>query len=164
MKINIPKLKSVVSVLLLILILVPIGVLIIAILPLFLLLISKPNQVVRDQAYRTYLRSIEGTKFFCYNNRRNSEDYIERYVIPNLPPDVKLIYLDGKIPLSDYEKEFISTALYRIKDRGGFPYLLRVVDGEMLDCSVNNEFYNMLNQHKNPDKLLRQINEFYNYV
>lgn len=144
-------------------VLIPIGLIMIVIIPL-LVLLSRSNGTGNDHAYRAYLQSIEGTKFFCYNNRRDSEEYIERSIIPNLPSDVKLIYLDGKTPLSDYEEKYISITLYRIKDREGFPYLLKVVDGEMLDCSVNNEFYNMLNQHKNPDKLFRQISEFYNHI
>ena len=160
---NSSKFKNALSITLLILVLILTGLIIIAIIPL-LILLSRGNRTGNDRAYRAYLQSIEGTKFFCYNNRRDSEEYIERYIIPNLPPNVKLVYLEGKIPLSDYEEEFISIALYRIKDKGGFPYLLKVVDGEMLDCSVNNEFYNMLNQHKNPDKLFRQINEFYNHI
>lgn len=116
---------------------------------------------VNRRAYRSYLNSITGTKFFCYNNRTNSQEFIERNILPNLPSDVQLIYLDGKTPLSDYDDEYISMMLYRIKDRGGFPYLLKVVDGELMDCSVNNEFYNVLNQNKSFDKLFKQINSFY---
>lgn len=114
-----------------------------------------------NKKYKTYLQTIDKTKFFCYNNRTNSKDFIEKHVLSKLSPEVKVIYLDGRVPKSDYEQRFISKALYSIKDKKGFPYLLKVKDGQVIDKSINNDFYNTMNQNKNIEQLSRKINSFY---
>ena len=114
-----------------------------------------------NKKYKTYLRTISGTNFFCYNNRTNSKDFIEKNILPTLTPDIKVIYLDGKTPKSDYDQNFISKALYSIKDKKGFPYLLKIADGKLKDKSINNDFYNTMNQNKNIGQLNKKIISFY---
>lgn len=114
-----------------------------------------------NQKYTEYLQAISGTNFFCYNNRSASKDFIEKNILPTLSPDIKIIYLDGKIPKSDYDQRFISTALHSIKDRKGFPYLLKVSNGQLVDKSINNEFYNTMNQNKDIEQLSKRILSFY---
>jgi hypothetical protein len=111
--------------------------------------------------FQAYLQSIEGQKMFVYNNRANSHDYIKQTILPILPKDVELVYLNGRIPESMLETKYISHALYSIKDRKGFPYLLKVENGKLIDKSINNAFYNTKNQNKNIQLLLNQINQFY---
>ncbi|MDI6403017.1 hypothetical protein QLX67_13505, partial [Balneolaceae bacterium ANBcel3] len=101
-----------------------------------------------NKKYNDYLQTISGTNFFCYNNRTNSKDYIEKNILPTLSTDIKVIFLDGKTPKSEYDQRFISKALYSIKDRKGFPYLLKISDGQIIDKSINNDFYNTMNQNK----------------
>ena len=81
--------------------------------------------------------------------------------MPTLTPDIKVIYLDGKTPKSDYDQGFISKALYSIKDRKGFPYLLKISDGQLIDKSINNDFYNTMNQNKDIGQLSKKIISFY---
>lgn len=92
--------------------------------------------------FKKYLLTIDGTKFFCYNNKVNSHSYIKENIIPVLPAHVELIYLNGRKPISKFEEKYISYALHTIKDRKGFPYLMKVSDGKIYDKSINNEFYN----------------------
>ena len=114
-----------------------------------------------NRKYNDYLQTISGTNFFCYNNRTNSKDFIEKNILPTLTPDIKIIYLDGKTPKSDYNQSFISKALYNIKDRKGFPYLLKISNGQLIDKSINNDFYNTMNQNKEIGQLSKKIISFY---
>lgn len=111
--------------------------------------------------FRAYLQSIEGQKFFVYNSRTNSHSYIKHTILPQLPKDIELVYLNGRTPESRFERKYISHALYSIKDRKGFPYLLKIENGKMIDKSINNAFYNTKNQNKDIQLLLNQINQFY---
>ena len=111
--------------------------------------------------FRAYLQSIEGQKMFVYNSRTNSHSYIKQTILPKLPKDVELVYLNGRIPESKFERKYISHALYSIKDRKGFPYLLKIENGKIVDKSINNAFYNTKNQNKDVQLLLNQINQFY---
>jgi hypothetical protein len=114
-----------------------------------------------NRKYNDYLQTISGTNFFCYNNKTNSKDFIEKNILPTLTPDIKIIYLDGKTPKSDYNQSFISKALYSIKDRKGFPYLLKISNGQLIDKSINNDFYNTMNQNKDIGQLSKKIISFY---
>lgn len=112
--------------------------------------------------YKKYLKTIDGTYFFCYNNRKNSQKFIEENIIPILSKDIKIVFLDGKIVNSNYEQKYISKTITEIKDRKGFPYLLKVSNGEIIDKSINNEFYNIKNQNTDLKNLKAIMNEFYN--
>ncbi len=111
--------------------------------------------------YREYLKSIDGTKFFCYTNRTNSQEFIESQIIPTLAPDVKVIFLESTAPKSEYERKFISKALHIIKDRKGFPYLLKVSNGQLMDKSINQDFYTTMTQNKGHMELKENINSFF---
>lgn len=154
------KLKNIIA----IIILVSIG--------LVLLLIFSPLIIIsmisdhieekkNEKLYLEYLLEIDGHKLFCYNNRRDCQEFIEKYIIPALPSEVKLIFLDGRYPKSDYSQRFASTVLYKIENQVGFPYLLKVQNGIVLEKSVNNELYNSLNQGHDIQVLHNAINKFY---
>ncbi|MGM9479103.1 hypothetical protein ACS5PU_21965 [Pedobacter sp. GSP4] len=119
------------------------------------------KQKKTDKLYIDYLRQIDGHKLFCYNNRRHVQEFIEKQVIPTLPKDVKLIFLDGKTPKSEYSDRLASTILYRIQNQVGFPYLLKIQDGIVHEKSINNELYNNLNQGHDIKPLYDAINKFY---
>jgi hypothetical protein len=119
------------------------------------------DNLVFNRKYKAYLQTINGTNFFCYNNRTNSKDFIEKNILPTLTTDIKVIYLDGRTPKSDYDQSFISKALYSIKDRKGFPYLLKISNGQLIDKSINNDFYNTMNQEKDIGQLSKKIISFY---
>jgi len=120
------------------------------------------NRKRNEKLYLDYLLEIDGHKLFCYNNRRDNFEFIEKQIIPSLPGDVKLIFLDGRSPQSDYYSEkHASNVLYHIQNKVGFPYLLRVDKGILLEKSINNELYNHLNQGHDIKKLYDAINKFY---
>ncbi|SDG18640.1 hypothetical protein SAMN05421827_10461 [Pedobacter terrae] len=129
------------------------------------IMISKINYYFEkkktDKLYTDYLLKIDGHKFFCYNNKKHAQEFIENQIIPTLPKDVKIIFLDGRTPRSEYTKSFASKILYRIQNQVGFPYLLRVQEGIVLEKSINNELYNSLNQGHDTEPLYEAINKFY---
>jgi hypothetical protein len=115
----------------------------------------------REKDFKNYLLSLRDKNFFCYNNRNDSKEFIEKEVIPKLDERIEIIYLDGREAKSAYVKEHILLALYKLDNYIRFPHLLKIRDGQIIDESVNNEFYNVMNQNKPMDKLLTDIHEFF---
>ncbi|RYE20393.1 MAG: hypothetical protein EOP45_11125 [Sphingobacteriaceae bacterium] len=70
--------------------------------------------------------------------------------------------MDGRDVQSDDDSKYISKMFYSIQERKGFPYLLKIKDGQVLDMSVNNQFYSILIGRKPITPLLERINTFYN--
>ncbi|WP_291147024.1 hypothetical protein [Flavobacterium sp. UBA7680] len=108
--------------------------------------------------YSNYLVSIEGKKFFCYNNRKNNHHYIEKNIIPNLASDIEPVFLEGKRIRNEDNREYIAHMLLSISERKGFPYLIKIKNGKAVDKSINNEFHNFKSQNKNPEDLIVLIN------
>ena len=114
-----------------------------------------------EKKYAKFLNENNGRNFFCYNNRKNSKYYIEEKIIPNLADEIEIIYLKGKkVELID-EVEFISAALFKLKNYNRFPHLIKIRNGKLIDKSINNPFYNVLNSNKSKIKLLEQIHLFF---
>lgn len=119
------------------------------------------DNIAFNKKYKIYLQTINDTNFFCYNNRANSKNFIEKNILPILPSDINIIYLNGRNPKSAFEQKFISRLLYTIKDRKGFPYLLKISNGKLIDKSINNDFYNTMNLNKDIALLRKKIIDFY---
>ena len=98
-----------------------------------------------EKKYAEFLTDNNGKNFFCYNNRKNSKNYIEDEIIPNLKSGIEIVYLNGKKVESEYNIEFISEALYKLKNYRRFPHLMKIRNGKLIDKSINNPFYNVLN-------------------
>jgi hypothetical protein len=114
-----------------------------------------------EKKYSDFLAEISGKNFFCYNNRKNSRKYIEDEILPNLKDGIEIVYLNGKKVESEYNAEFISEALYKLKSYSGFPHLMKIRNGKLIDKSINNPFYNVLNLNKPKNELLTKINRFF---
>lgn len=121
-----------------------------------------PARARQNNMYKEFLEGLEGEQFFCYNNRRATKAFIENEVLPLLDPRIKIIYLNGKMPVSEYELLGVKTMLYDIEDRKGFPYLLKVKNGKVYDESINNTTYIALQNPKQMELLLNKINVFFN--
>lgn len=112
-----------------------------------------------EKEYSAFLNDNNGMNFFCYNNRKNSKSYIEKNIIPNLNAAIEIVYLNGKRVES--KNVFISTALLRLKNYNRFPHLMKIRNGKLLDKSINNPFYNVLNLKKDKTELVTQINLYF---
>ena len=117
-----------------------------------------------EKKYADFLIENNGKNFFCYNNRKNSKQYLEQSILPNLSEDIDIVYLDGKRIESAYDSVFISEALYGLKHYNKFPHLMKIRNGKLIDTSINNPFYAVLNMNKSKVELLSKINHFFDIV
>lgn len=113
-----------------------------------------------EKKYALFLFKNNGKNFFCYNNRKNAK-YIEEEIIPGLADGVEIVYLNGKSLQTNCNAEFISEALYQLKNYNRFPHIMKIRNGQLIDKSINNPFYNVLNLNKPKNELLRQVNLFF---
>lgn len=115
-----------------------------------------------NKRYNEFLLSLESKNFFCYNNKRSSFNYINEEVLPYLPKSVDVLFLKDRIVYSDrYEPKFTSQMFYDFKNYKGFPQLVKIRDGVVYDCSINNELFNSLNQGKDKQIIFDKMNEFF---
>lgn len=151
-----------------ILIAIPIGILALCLIaiaiPLFIII--SPFLWIKEkkfnQEYLEYLKTIEGTNFFCYNNRKKGREYIEKQIIPNLPEEVEVIFLNGrKIESDPYEQKYLSRAFSGFKNYTRFPQLLKIRNGEAIDCSLNSELFNCINQGADENRIYTKMIDFF---
>ena len=114
-----------------------------------------------EKKYLKFLKENEGKNFFCYNNRKKSKEYLEENIITNLNKEVAIVYLNGRNIESEYNKEFISEALYGLKHYTKFPHLMKIRNGQLIDKSINNPFFGILKMNKPKAELLGEINSFF---
>ena len=114
-----------------------------------------------EKKYLKFLKENEGKNFFCYNNRKKSKEYLEENILTNLNKEVVIVYLNGRDIESEYNKEFISEALYGLKHYTKFPHLMKIRNGQLIDKSINNPFFGILKMNKPKAELLGEINSFF---
>ena len=154
------KIKDTILIILLVTIGIPLLILAIP----FMLIIMPLGYFQRkkfEKKYSKFLNENHGKNFFCYNNRKNSKQYIEGDIVPNLNDGIEIVYLNGKKIESEYNSEFISEALYGLKHYNKFPHLMKIRNGKLIDTSINNPFYGVLNMNKSKTELLNKINVFF---
>lgn len=49
-----------------------------------------------EKKYTEFLSNNNGKNFFCYNNRKNSKQYIKETIVVNLLDSIEIVYLNGK--------------------------------------------------------------------
>jgi hypothetical protein len=116
-------------------------------------LISKTSTNYADEyrvKFANFLSLNDGKKFFCYTSRNNSKEIIESQILSQLDKDISIIFLDGKKPISEYPVQSISWILYRIKNIG-FPNIMKIENGKVIDISLKREFYHAINTNTIPD-------------
>lgn len=141
-----------------------IGLFILIIIPIipFLLIHSHFSNKRFKKDYRLFLERMNGARFFCYNSRKSSAGFAREVVVPGLDPSVHVVFIDGRRAQYGVDSQYISTMLYSVKERKGFPYLLKIDNAEVINTSVNNQFYNIMIGRKPIEPLLERINAFFN--
>ncbi|GAB3726846.1 hypothetical protein GCM10027594_08660 [Hymenobacter agri] len=135
-------------------------VLLIPIIPFFLLYAYISDKQF-EKSYKQFLARMNGACFFCYNSRKSSVEFARDVIAPELAPSVHIVFVDGKKVEFGADSKYISKMLYSIKERKGFPYLLKIEGGELHDLSVNNQFYSIMIGRKPIAPLLQRINLFF---
>lgn len=153
-------LKALFNLLLVVIIGIPLLIILIPVLLFFI-----PIQYVKNKRfkreYAKFLSENNGKNYFCYNNRKDSQNFIEEHIISSLSDQIEIIHLNHKLPKSYSNAEFISKALYELKDYTKFPHLMKIRNNEILDKSINNSFYNVMNLGKPKTDLFELINNYF---
>lgn len=105
--------------------------------------------------------NLNGENIFCYNNSKRSQTYIEQEILPLLSENIKIIYLNGKVPESSYSELDTRLLLLQLRNYDRFPHLIKIREGTALDISINNEMFNCINQNKSPDSVIKITNSFF---
>lgn len=121
---------------------------------LYYLLKKRINTFKND--YRNFLSLMEGKQLFCYTSRSNCKDWVESELLPVLDKNIEVILLNGKTPISNFPSQYISHALHNIKNIG-FPNVMKIVNGEVRDASLHNEFYDTINQKLKAQTFLNHL-------
>ncbi|KXX66631.1 hypothetical protein [Flammeovirga sp. SJP92] len=112
--------------------------------------------------YEDYLKEIDGKNFFCYNNREKGKDFITNEVLPFLPDNIEILFLNGrKVESGVYNRLFISEAFYQFKNYNRFPQLLKIRNGKAIDISLNHELFECINQKKDKQLIFNKIDIFF---
>lgn len=114
-----------------------------------------------QKKYKSFLEEHNGKNFFCYNNKRSTQPFVETAILPCLGVDIEVVFLNGKRVETTYDTVFMAEALYQLQHYQKFPHLMKIREGKLLDQSVNNLFYSVLKGHKPKAKLLDQMNNFF---
>jgi|GEM_PF-2394704 len=99
-----------------------------------------------NEKYLQFLRQHEGVALFCYTNRLAFCGAIESVIIPQLDKHVQIVKLIGKDPQTDLDKEYIAHMLFNLKEVG-FPNVMRIVNGRVIDRSLHRLIYNSINNN-----------------
>lgn len=114
-----------------------------------------------NKQYQQFLADNHGKNFFCYNNRADAKDYIETHILPTLAEDIEVVYINGLQVESTTNPKFIGKALRQLQHYQRFPHLMKIRNGQLVDKSINNSFYNVLNLGKSKAELIDSINTFF---
>ena len=127
----------------------------------FMLLYSYFNDKQFEKEYTAFLARMNGACFFSYNSRKSSVEFARDVIVPELAPSVHIVFVNGKSVEFGDDSKHVSTMLSRIKERNGFPYLLKIEEGKVIDLSVNNQFYSIMMGRKSIMPLLERMNSFF---
>ena len=86
--------------------------------------------------------------------------FIEAKVLSNLPKEMEVVFLNGKEIEYSYDKENMSRAFYSFKNYKGFPHLMKIENGQMIDQSIHTSFFRCLNGRMELSALLNEIAQF----
>ena len=114
-----------------------------------------------EKKYLQFLTEQEGSAFFCYNNRKNSLEYIPRLLLPKLHASVRVIFINNHTSESPFDADVTSRFFQEIPQPINFPILIKIQNYQVISHSINNRFYNLISQHKDITPLLDEINAFY---
>ena len=130
------------------------------VLPLILLLmvVSRIQARQFERRYAAFLAQNEGAEFFCYTNRMNSWPFVEAHILPVLDSRIHIVQLEGRMPVSTFNEAYISHMLHNIQ-QVGFPNVMKIVNSRVVDRSLHDELYTIVNQKRSPDLFVQVIEE-----
>jgi len=142
------------------------GLIIIALLPVLLpvaacLYVKAKFDNVR---FKRYLNDHEGQTFFAYTDKQSSQKYVETEILPFLPPETRIFHLAGKKGRYNMRDDFglLTHAVGTMrKTKGGFPYISKIVEGELSTESINNRLYSAIRRGVGAGEIIKRVIKFY---
>ena len=113
-----------------------------------------------EKKYLQFLIEQEDSAFFCYNNRKNSLEYIPKLLLPKLDANVHIIFINNHTSESSFDADIISRFFQEIPKPINLPILIKIQNQHVISHSINNKFYNLMSQHKDITPLLDEISAF----
>jgi hypothetical protein len=111
--------------------------------------------------FRKFLRTHEGSQYFAYTNRQRSVEYVRTNILPFLPPNTEILYLTDKFTNLGDETKYLGSIVGEMrKTEGGFPYVSKVVGGQLVTRSINNELYRSITRKVAADNIIKRIDKF----
>jgi len=112
--------------------------------PLFYILNIKSRRW--KKGYHEYLKTVEGTKFFCYTNKRTTKAFVENEILPRLDNNIHVIFLESHKLHTEYNADFMKYAIWGKQ----LPCLMKIENGNMIYNSI----------HKKLNDAIRDNNKF----
>jgi len=149
-----------------VLVLILFGLLFILLSPITLLFVAYVyvRSLIDEWRFRRYLKANEGAKFFAYTYKASSKKYVEENILPSLSGDTIVFPLAGKKGRINMGDDFGLIAYFvseMRKTEGGFPYVSRIVEGNLVTESINQRIYSAIRRGAGPEGALHQIEKFY---
>ena len=89
--------------------------------------------------YASFINSCDDLLFFCYSDRKNRQDYIQKYILTHLDASLNVVYLRGRQPHSEFDDRYIAHMLDNVTNKG-CPTLLRITNGRVIDIPLEEEY------------------------
>lgn len=113
--------------------------------------------------FNRYSKANNGAKYFAYTNRQTSQKYVEQNILPELSKDIEIMYLGekGRVNLGD-DSKFHDRIVWAMKAvPGGFPYISKVANGNLVTESINNRLYSAITRGAESEQIVVRIKKFF---
>lgn len=142
------------------------GLLLVLFSPILLLLAAYAYvaSAVGEWRFRRYIAANEGVTFFAYTNKASSENYVKENILPLLPRDTRIFYLAGKKGRVNMGEDLglLAHVVSAMRETpGGFPYVSKIENGELVTESINNRLYSAIRRGVEADQIIERIRKFY---
>jgi hypothetical protein len=118
---------------------------------------------IENRGFRKYIRANEGARFFIYTSRRTSDRWVKENVLPFLPSDTRIVYLqDSRRPINlGDDQPFLEQFIYRVRGTpGSFPYVAKISRGKLVSISINRQLYSAITRKADADGVNKVIAKF----
>ncbi len=119
---------------------------------------------IEEAKYRRYLATHERSMFFAYTDKASSKNFVEEEILPQLPSQTQVFHLAGKKGRYNMGEDFglLAYVVGNMREtQGGFPYIAKVVRGELVTESINNKVYSAIRRGIGPEAIVERVLKFY---
>lgn len=113
--------------------------------------------------YNRQLSELDGSEWFIYTSKKSSQEFVEQNILPLMDHEIRVMKLkDGVTPWEDSEFGSIlkPSFLYEIKRNRksqGFPCLIKIMHGNIVDVSLHDELYDCISKKLPAERFLESV-------